>query len=101
LITIDGEAGTPITQWNGDRAALEWVAYDVTALPYFLRHGDVGVIGVGGGRDILAALWGGNTNITGIEINNNLLYALQGPFRDFSQIANQPGSFVHARHARS
>jgi hypothetical protein len=29
-LAIDGEAGTPITQWNGDPASLEWVSYDVT-----------------------------------------------------------------------
>ena len=37
-LAIDGEAGTPITEWNGDPAALEWVSYDVTALPYTIRQ---------------------------------------------------------------
>ena len=60
-LAIDGEAGTPITEWNGDPAALEWVSYDVTALPYAIRqNGDVAIIGVGGGRDILSAIWGGS-----------------------------------------
>jgi hypothetical protein len=66
---IDGEAGTPITKWDGNRAALEWVEYDVTALPYRLRHGRVGIVGVGGGRDVLTAIEAGNPEITGIEIN--------------------------------
>ncbi|MCC7010196.1 MAG: class I SAM-dependent methyltransferase [Acidobacteria bacterium] len=89
-LAIDGEAGTPITQWNGDPAALEWVSYDVTALPYSLRHGDVAVIGVGGGRDILSALWGRNPSITGIDVNRIMIDLLTGSHRDFARIALQP-----------
>src|SRR4029453_7146802 len=29
-MVIDGEAGTPITEWNGDPSALDWVRHDVT-----------------------------------------------------------------------
>jgi hypothetical protein len=100
-MVIDGEAGTPITEWNGDPAALDWVQYDITSAPYHLRRGDAAIIGVGGGRDVLSAIWGGNQSITGIEINNNLLYALQGPYRKFAGIADRPDvSLVHGE-ARS
>jgi SAM-dependent methyltransferase len=100
-MVIDGEAGTPITQWDGDRNALEWVQYDITAAPYYLRRGDAAIIGVGGGRDVLSAIWGESSSVTGIEINNNLLYALQGPYREFAGIANRPEvSLVHSE-ARS
>ena len=34
-------------------ASLRWAQYDVTSLPYRIRNGEVAVIGVGGGRDIL------------------------------------------------
>jgi spermidine synthase len=88
-ILIDADAGTPITKWDGNTGNLEWVSYDVTTLPYHLRKGSVGIIGVGGGRDILSALWGGNTSITAIEINRNLVRALQGPYRDFAGLANR------------
>ena len=55
---IDGGAATAMTQWNGDASELAWVRFDVTSLPYHLRKGgDVGIIGVGGGRDVLTALW--------------------------------------------
>ena len=79
VAAIDGDAGTVITQWDGNPASLEWVRYDVTSLPYRIRRGDVGVIGVGGGRDILTAIAAGNTRITGIEINKALTHVLQGP----------------------
>jgi hypothetical protein len=89
-LVIDGEAGTPLTQWNGDRAALEWVSYDVTTLPYYLRRGDVAVIGVGGGRDILAALWGGSRSILGVDVNRIMIDLLNGSHRSFTNIATQP-----------
>ena len=89
FIVIDADAGTPITKWDGDTRNLDWVSYDVTTLPYHLRKGNAGVIGVGGGRDILSALWGGNRSVTAIEINNNLVRALQGPYRDFANLANR------------
>lgn len=101
LIAIDGEAGTPITKWDGDARSLEWVSYDVTTLPYHLRHGAVGIIGVGGGRDVLSAIAGGNSPITGVELNGNLLWALQGPYRDFAGIAARPEVELVHSEARS
>lgn len=90
-LAIDGEAGTPITQWSGDRAALDWVQHDITSLPYHLRRGSAAVIGVGGGRDILSAIWGGNEAITGIEVNRDVLRFLNEDHRDFARIATHPG----------
>ena len=89
-MAIDGEAGTPITQWDGNPDSLEWVSYDVTTLPYWIRHGNIGVIGVGGGRDLLAALWGRNPSITGIDVNRIMVSFLEGSQRQFANIANQP-----------
>ena len=80
-MVIDGEAGTPITEWNGDPGTLDWVRHDVTTLPYYLRHGSVAVIGFGGGRDLLAAIWGGNAAITGIDVNETMIGLLTGSHR--------------------
>ena len=94
---IDGEAGTAVTQWDGDRSNLDWPRFDVTALPYHLRPGDrAAVIGVGGGRDILTALWADSASITGIEINAAALQVLTEDRREFVQLANQEEvRFVH------
>jgi len=89
-LAIDGEAGSPITQWDGNPNSLEWVSYDVTTLPYYIRRGDVAVIGVGGGRDILAALWGRNRSILGVDVNRIMIDLLTKSHRDFANIANQP-----------
>jgi hypothetical protein len=98
---IDGEAGTPITAWNGDPASLDWVKFDVTTLPYLLRHGRVGVIGVGGGRDLLTAIWAGNRDITGIEVNRTFIELLEGPYRAFAGVAGHPGVRLVNDEARS
>ncbi|HAT58000.1 MAG TPA: hypothetical protein DCS79_04255 [Gammaproteobacteria bacterium] len=96
-LVIDGEAGTAVTQWDGNREGLEWPRFDVTSLPYHLRkEGNVAVIGVGGGRDILTALWAKSKHITGIEINGAILDILQDRRRDFVSLDQQPEvEFVH------
>ncbi len=101
VAAIDGDAGTVITKWNGEPASLDWVQYDVTSLPYRIRSGQVAVIGVGGGRDVLTAIWSGNTSITGIEINKALVSALRGRYLDFAGIARHPGVTLVHDEARS
>jgi hypothetical protein len=98
---VDGEAGSPMTEWNGRRESLDWVSHDVTALPHHLRRGHAGVIGVGGGRDILAAIWGGSTRVTGIEINSRILDVLTGSHLRFTKIANHEGVELVHDEARS
>jgi SAM-dependent methyltransferase len=98
---IDGAAGTAFTQWDGDLASLSWTRYDVTAVPYQVRQGQAAVIGVGGGRDVLTALAGGSRSITGIEINDALLDALEGPYRDFARVAGHPAVRLVHDEARS
>ena len=96
-MVIDGEAGTALTQWDGDRSNLDWPRFDVTSLPYHLRPGgSAAVIGVGGGRDILTALWAGSSRITGIEINEAALRVLREDRRDFVRLYEQEEiEFVH------
>lgn len=88
-LTLDGEAATPITQWDGRLESLAWVPYDVTSLPYHVRQGEVAVVGVGGGRDILTAIWGRSRSITGIEINRALVDLLEHGARRFAGIADR------------
>lgn len=90
-LVIDGEAGSPITEWDGRRESLDWVSYDVTTLPYFLRQrGDVAIIGVGGGRDVLSAIWAGSRSILGVEVNRIMIDLHTGSHRDFANIATRP-----------
>jgi hypothetical protein len=86
-MAIDGEAGTPITRWDGALESLDWVQHDVTSLPYHLRRGHAAIIGTGGGRDILSALWGRSESIVGIDVNGAVLDFLSTKHRDFAGIA--------------
>ena len=99
-VAIDGEAGTPITQWDGKRESIDWVQYDVTALVHHMRRGRAAVIGVGGGRDVLSALWGGST-VTGIEVNGILVNALRERYRDFARLATRSDVTLVHDEARS
>jgi hypothetical protein len=90
-LVIDGEAGSPITGWDGRPESLDWVSYDVTTVPYYLRPGgDVGIIGVGGGRDILSALWGRSRTVTAVEVNRIMIDLLTGSHRGFAGVADRP-----------
>ena len=90
-----------ITKWDGHPEALSWTHYDVTTMPYRLRNGDAAVIGVGGGRDVLSAIYAGNRSVTGIEINSGLVSALTGRYRDFARVATHPGVTLVHDEARS
>lgn len=101
LAAIDGDAGTVITHWDGNPESLAWVQYDVTSLPYRIRKGNVAIIGVGGGRDVLTAIWAGNPRITGIEINSALVKILTKRYRDVTKIADYPSVTLVHDEARS
>lgn len=84
---IDNTAGTWALGWSGDPDETDWLRYDVTNLAYYAMEGtdfDSAVIGVGGGRDVLSALEFGAGNVTGLEINDNMLELVNGPLGDFT-----------------
>jgi hypothetical protein len=85
LLQIDANAGTVMTHFDGDLAALDHLGYDVTNLAHYLRSGArVLVIGVGGGRDVLTALRFDQRSVLGVEVNSDLLDALNRRFGDFT-----------------
>jgi hypothetical protein len=84
-LDIDTAAGTVITQDTGDPSGFEHFKYDVTNIGYYIRpQARVLVIGVGGARDIVSALLFGATQVTGVELNRNILETVNGRFGDFS-----------------
>lgn len=92
VMFIDGDAATPITRWDGRRESLAWLATDVTALAHRLNPGgDAAIMGVGGGRDILSALYGQARSVTAVEINRTFIDALSHSHRDFAKLADHPG----------
>ena len=88
LAAIDGDAGTAITQWDGDPASLELgaVRRHVAAVSAPPRR--VAVIGVGGGRDVLTAICGGQSVDHRHRDQRGVARRASGPYRDFARIAD-------------
>jgi len=101
-IRIDGAAGTPMVDFAGgpqDHAYLDW---DIATFAHRMRpEGAAAVIGVGGGRDVLAALRTGHTPVVGIELNSDIIDLHRRRLADFSGIAEVPGVELVSDEARS
>lgn len=85
IMRIDNAAATPLTRYNGDPDVTDFLRYDITNLAHNLRaDADILVVGVGGGRDILAALEYDQNSVTGVEINGDILKTTNGVYGDFT-----------------
>ena len=70
FLNIDGAAGTVMLHFDGTRESIDFLKYDLVNLAYHLPGIEKSaVIGVGGGRDVLAAHLFGVKDITGVELN--------------------------------
>jgi spermidine synthase len=96
LITIDGASETPLAQLQEDIRQHEYLEWDVTSLPYHLRPGTKAlVIGAGGGRDLLTALYFGSQDVTGVELNRGIVDWVKGKYADFAgHLYTRPGVHV-------
>lgn len=78
-LEIDGHAATPLYLVDGDLQKLAFLDCDVTNAVHRIRpKGPMAIIGVGGSRDIQAALLAGHAPVVGIELNDRLLEILKG-----------------------
>ncbi len=101
-IVIDGHAATPLYHAPGGIEALEFLKCDVTNVAHVFRpHGAVAVIGVGGSRDLQAALLTGHKPVVGIELNARLLEVLRSPLGKDTSIQNNPDVELVHDEARS
>jgi SAM-dependent methyltransferase len=102
-LDIDAEAGTVITRLNGDIGKLSYLKDDVINAAYLVQKPtDVAVVGVGGGRDVLSALFFGAKHTYGIEINPAIFEVLTDKFADFSgHLDRRPGVSLVNAEARS
>ncbi len=110
-LDIDNAAGTVLTKDTGHPENVEHLKYDVTNIGYNIRpNARVLVIGVGGGRDILSALLFGASEVTGVELNRNILDTINGRFGDFTGhldrnprvrfVNDEARSYVARQHTR-
>lgn len=100
-MNIDGDAGTTMRPYR-TRSDIEHLGFDVTNIGYRLgRTGTACVIGVGGGRDVQAALLFGHTKVVGVELNPIFINLLQGSAAEFSGIGRNPAVTLVTDEARS
>lgn len=84
-IRIDVNTGTDILASDGDFSKLKFLGYDITSMVYYLRpKARVLILGSGGGRDVATALHFGNTDVTGVEMNELIVNLLKGKYLDYS-----------------
>ena len=103
-LNIDGAAGTTMPHFDGTAASIDFLKYDLVNLAYHLPNIErSAVIGVGGGRDVLAAHLFGVKAITGVELNRIFIdLHLRDPFySSFSNLRAVPGLTLHVDDARS
>jgi hypothetical protein len=85
ILTIDATASTVLTNYRGNLDEVDYLKYDVTNVVHYLRpKSRVLVVGVGGGRDILSALVFNQQSVIGLEINPNIIDAVNRRFGDFT-----------------
>ena len=103
FLTIDGTAGTVLTEFTGEPARLEYLKFDVTNIVHHLRPGSrVLIVGAGGGRDVLAALAFGQSSAIAVEVNQGILNLVNSVFGDFTgHLDRQPGVEFVSDEARS
>jgi hypothetical protein len=82
---IDSCARTDMTWFGGDLKRLDFLKNDVVNFAYHVRPAtEVLVVGTGGGRDILSALVFGAKSVVGVEINENILDAVNNKYGEFT-----------------
>jgi spermidine synthase len=104
VLNIDGSAGTMMYHFDGTDASIDFLRYDLVNLAYHLPGiTKSAVIGVGGGRDVMAAHLFGVKDITGVELNPIFIDLLtKDPFyAPYSNITAIPGLRLHVDDARS
>lgn len=104
MLIIDGDAGTPITKFDGDFSKHSYLEYDVTNLAYSLPGiKKATIIGVGGGRDLLSAKYFGLEKVTALDVNPVQVKLLRDHpvYRDYANLYKLPGVTILNEEARS
>ncbi len=101
-IVIDGDAATPVFYPEHGLEDLRFLACDVTNLAHSIRpNGPAAIIGVGGSRDVQAALMFGHRPVVGIEFNRKLLGILRGRIGRGTFVTDNPDVTLVGEEARS
>jgi MFS family permease len=103
MLNVDAHSTTVLTGFQGDLNQLEHLKYDIANSVHYLRPStDVLVIGTGGGRDILSSIVFKQNSVLGIEINQDMIDAVNNHFGNFTgHLDKYPNVKFVADEARS
>jgi hypothetical protein len=100
-MSIDGDAGTVLRKFSS-LSDIDHLKYDLPNFAYYLRPGgSTCIIGVGGGKDVQAAILFNQKKITGIDVNPVFIKLLKTKFSDFAGIAGRKEVTLINDEARS
>lgn len=85
-VTHDGLLGSAFFHYEGDPGSLDWIEDSSLIYPYALapERPRVLVVGAAGGREVLAGLHFGASQVTAVELHPTYRTLLTGRFRDFT-----------------
>lgn len=85
MLNVDAHSTTVLSHFSGDTSELSHLKYDVSNIANYLRpNSDVLIIGSGAGRDVLSSLAFGQKSVLGIEINKDMISAINEDFGGFT-----------------
>src|SRR5262249_13654261 len=102
-LTIDSNARTALTGFDGDWSRLAYLKYDVKNLAHHIRsRAKLLIIGSGGGRDVLSALLFGQKSVRAVEINQDIIDTVNREFGEYTgHLDRYPGVTFVNDEARS
>jgi hypothetical protein len=102
-VFTDGDGLSALNRYDGQRESLSYLDYLTSALPYhLLERPRVLVLGSGAGADVLQALYHQASAIDAVELNPQVIDAVEGRFADFSgKPYSAPNVHVFTGEARS
>ncbi|MEX2496582.1 MAG: hypothetical protein WD448_10860 [Woeseia sp.] len=84
-VFTDGGSMSTMTRFDGDFEELRYLDDVTEALPYrLLQRPGVLVLGAGGGKDVLAALYHGAGSVDAVELNPQMVDLVRNVFADFT-----------------
>lgn len=101
-VFVDGGSMTAITRFDGRREGLAYLDYTTDALTYHLvRQPSVLVLGAGGARSVLQAVYHRAKRIDAVELDPNMVRLVQKDYAEFAgDLYNRPEIRVHVAEAR-
>jgi len=101
-VFVDGDSMTAVTRFDGRREQLAYLDYTTDALAYhFMQRPAVLVLGAGGGRNVLQAVYHEAERIDAVELDANMVRVVQQDYaRDAGGIYSRPDVHLHVAEAR-